>query len=374
MRIDGRRRRGDEETLSFIAHAQAEVENLVAVRDVPHAVQLHAVYVTEEHVDVVMEWARGGSVRDAMHGAGGGRMAEGDCRVALAGPLTALVGMHRRGLVHFDIKPGNVLLRGALEEGAGVPRGFLGDFGSMKLRSERGRRWGCTRCFAAPEVRSGAEYGVQADAFSFGVLLFELMWGRLPFGWSDEDEEGVLASKMEAMRTTLVHEVVEESGTEMSPSAIHLVTGLLEEDATLRLTCEEALSHPWWGEGRMGDGVAFRGLLPPVGWREPREVEEEEGEEGKEEEEEVEVGTEEGLVEGVGEEEAVGEHVVEEEREEVPPPVTSLPDLEEAGMEGGREKKGSESVPWTWTAVGEVAWWAGAVAAVAVNVGRTLSM
>ena len=124
----------------------------------------------------------------------------------------------------------------------------------------------------------------------------------------------------------------------------------------------------------MGDGVAFLGLLPPVGWREPREMEKVGGEEEKEEEEEAEVGKEEGLVEGVGEEEAVGEHAVEEEEEEVAPPVTSLPDLEEAGMEGGREKKGSESVPWTWTAVGEVAWWAGAAAAVAVNVGRTLSM
>ena len=119
----------------------------------------------------------------------------------------------------------------------------------------------------------------------------------------------------------------------------------------------------------MGDGVAFRGLSPPVGWREPREAEEV----GEEDEEEVEVGPEKGLVEGVGEEEAVGEHVVEEEREEVPPPVTSLPDLEEAGMEGGREKTGSETVPWTWTAVGEVAWWAGAAAAVAMNVGRTIA-
>ena len=75
----------------------------------------------------------------------------------------------------------------------------------------------------------------------------------------------------------------------------------------------------------MGDGVAFRGLSPPVGWREPREVEEEEEEEKEEEEEEeeVEVGKEEGLVEGVGEE-VVGEHVVEEEEEEEVPPPSSL--------------------------------------------------
>ena len=58
-----------------------------------------------------------------------------------------------------------------------------------------------------------------------------------------------------------------------------------------------------------------------------------------------------------------------EEDEEVPPPIASLCDLEEAAMDGGREGRGSE--PWTYIAVGEVAWWAGAAAAVAMNVRRT---
>lgn len=90
----------------------------------------------------------------------------------------------------------------------------------------------------------------------------------------------------------------------------------------------------------MGDGQAFQGLLPPLRWRERQEV----------------------------------KKVEQEEREEeVVPPIISLPNLEEVAMEGRREKKGSESMPWTWTAVGEVAWWVGATAAVPMNVGRTLS-
>ena len=91
----------------------------------------------------------------------------------------------------------------------------------------------------------------------------------------------------------------------------------------------------------MGDGLAFQGLSPHVGWRERREVE-------KEEE--------------------------EEKEEEVPPPIISLPDLVAAmdlAWHGAREERGSESLPWTRKAVGEMAWWAWAATAVAMNVWRT---
>ena len=57
----------------------------------------------------------------------------------------------------------------------------------------------------------------------------------------------------------------------------------------------------------------------------------------------------------------------------MPPPVISLLDLEESPMEGSREKKGGESLHWTWTAISEVAWWAWAAAALTMNVRRTLS-
>ena len=110
MRINGLRY-GEMES------AQDEVENMVAVAGILETLKLHAVYVTGLEVEVVMEWAAGGSVRDAMYGAGGGRMTERNCRVALLGPLIALASMHKKGYVHFDVKPGNEMLRGALKEG-----------------------------------------------------------------------------------------------------------------------------------------------------------------------------------------------------------------------------------------------------------------
>ncbi len=88
---------------------------------------------------------------------------------------SALAQANRLGLVHGDIKPGNLIL-------AGERTVKLGDFGLAKTE-DSGPSTGIsgTLSYMAPELASGAKASAQSDMYSLGVTLFELTFGRRPY-------------------------------------------------------------------------------------------------------------------------------------------------------------------------------------------------
>ena len=125
---------------------------------------------------LVLEYVSGGSLRDLMDEQG---------RLPLPAVLNvaldladALTRAHRLNIIHRDIKPDNVLLA---EDG--TPR--LTDFGVAHLGdrtrlTQTGSVIG-TYAYLSPEACNGLELDTRTDIWSFGVMLFEVLTGRLPF-------------------------------------------------------------------------------------------------------------------------------------------------------------------------------------------------
>ncbi len=124
---------------------------------------------------VVMEYIAGSNLRELLdqHPAGLDREQVDHWFGQLA---AAVAHLHANGIVHRDLKPANVF------EDNGIVK--LGDYGLSKFIS-CSRRGGHTESvgtfhYMAPEIGRG-EYGKEIDIYALGVILFELLTGRVPF-------------------------------------------------------------------------------------------------------------------------------------------------------------------------------------------------
>lgn len=118
-----------------------------------------------------------------------------------------LAAAHEHGLVHHDVKPGNVLLGTAGEV-------KLTDFGVSQLisASTKARDVICgTPGYLAPECFEGGEYGPEADLWAFGVVLYQCTTGRQPFRGRDLRATVTQTMQYEPDRLTLLFPGIDES-------------------------------------------------------------------------------------------------------------------------------------------------------------------
>lgn len=151
------------------AMAQLSHPNLIGVYDFS---------ADGDPVFLIMELITGGTLRELL--AERGPMPPHAAAAVLREVLTGLTVVHRRGMVHRDIKPDNVLIGG---DGAIK----VGDFGlvrSAAAHTVNADQIVGTVSYLSPEQVTGEKITPASDVYSLGVVLFELLTGTVPFSGS----------------------------------------------------------------------------------------------------------------------------------------------------------------------------------------------
>jgi len=124
---------------------------------------------------IVMEYVEGQTLRDII--ASEGPLEPTHATEIAADIAAALDAAHRQGVVHRDVKPGNVLVSGVVKVAdfgiarAGDPRDSLTQTGAVMG----------TATYLSPEQAQGQDLDARTDIYSLGVVLYEMLTGRPPF-------------------------------------------------------------------------------------------------------------------------------------------------------------------------------------------------
>ncbi|GAB4264983.1 MAG: hypothetical protein Kow0080_04680 [Candidatus Promineifilaceae bacterium] len=169
---------------------------------------------SSEGLFIAMEYVSGGSLRNHLR-----RLQRMQKYLPLAQSLQiaiqiadALDYAHRQGIIHRDVKPGNIILKrltSADEPGEQPFRAMLTDFGLVKLTeganlTRSGATLG-TPTYMSPEQCEGQKLDGRADIYSLGVVLYELVSNRLPFTFKSLSE--ALSAHTKGVQPTPVREL-----------------------------------------------------------------------------------------------------------------------------------------------------------------------
>jgi len=161
----------------FVERFLREARAMAALND-PHIIQIYFIGQDEDQTFFVMEFIDGESLSDWIkrdH-----RLPASDALKILMDAAQGLATAHSQGVIHRDIKPGNIMIttRGVVK---------VADFGialasndvSQKL-TNTGALVG-TPGYLSPEVCLGKPVDQRSDIFALGIVLFEMLTGRMPF-------------------------------------------------------------------------------------------------------------------------------------------------------------------------------------------------
>ena len=169
-----------------------EARSMAALND-PHIIQIYFIGEDEGQTYFVMEFVEGESL---------GSMLKRDHKLTveqsakvIQQTALGLATAHDRGVVHRDIKPGNLMItsRGSVK---------IADFGIALSSADISKKLTSTGEFVgtpgylSPEVCLGKIVDQRSDIFSLGIVLFEMLAGRMPF--TDESPLGLMLEVVKA--------------------------------------------------------------------------------------------------------------------------------------------------------------------------------
>ncbi|THU90605.1 Pkinase-domain-containing protein [Dendrothele bispora CBS 962.96] len=201
----------------------------------PYICGMREMIVHQHHYYMVFEYVDGGQMLDYI--ISHGRLRERTARKFARQIGSALDYCHRNNVVHRDLKIENILI----SQTGNIK---IIDFGLSNLYDPLAHL--ATFCgslyFAAPELLNAKVYtGPEVDVWSFGVVLYVLVCGKVPF-----DDQSMPALHAKIKRGLVEYPVW------LSPECKHLLSRMLVTNPAARATLTEVLAHPWMVRGFSG--------------------------------------------------------------------------------------------------------------------------
>ena len=141
----------------------------------PNIVRIHDIGVADDHVFIAMEYFPRGDLRRRVKQG----MSPEAALTVLQQMAAALAAVHAQGVLHRDLKPGNVMLRtdGSV---ALIDFGLAKEIAQEDAITGRGEIFG-TPFYMSPEQGHGRTVDVRSDLYSLGVMFYEMLTGKKPF-------------------------------------------------------------------------------------------------------------------------------------------------------------------------------------------------
>ncbi|KAJ1549391.1 hypothetical protein HK405_004190 [Cladochytrium tenue] len=231
----------------------------------PNLLPVYGSFVTDSKLYIVFPFLSAGSCLDIMKTAYQNGLDEQCIATILKQTLQGLDYLHKNGLIHRDVKAGNLLM-----DDDGLVQ--LADFGVSSSLMETGERRGVrktfvgTPCWMAPEVMEQTGYDHRADIWSFGITCLELATGHAPF--SKFPPLKVLMLTLQNDPPTLDRE---QTAHRYSKSFKDLIDSCLQKDPSRRPVEAKGVSWDFSSENEPSEKPPAI-AIPPVGnrWAEPQ--------------------------------------------------------------------------------------------------------
>ena len=146
----------------------------------PNVVNIMNYIEDEDETYLIMEYIDGETLEDLLERKS--KLSIEESIIISKGILSALSYMHSKGLVHRDIKPSNIMFN---KEGTVK----VTDFGITKLiGDDKNTKTGLVGSYTymSPEQILGEEVCIQSDIYSFGITMFRMVTGKVPFKGNTE--------------------------------------------------------------------------------------------------------------------------------------------------------------------------------------------
>lgn len=220
-----------------------EIEDLARIHRIfkslehPNLLKLHEMYkISEQRYVFVTERYQDSDLFDVIaEKTANSEMTEDEVARYTHQLLKALQYLHQQGIIHRDVKPEWSLFRDK-ERGEILlhPGQFCVESGQTdKLTGICG-----TLGYLAPEIANRKEYSKDVDMWSLGVTVFVMLSGTMPFISCSDPETLELVKRAE-------FEFNPENWSARSEEAREFVKSLMTVSPERRITCEQALNHPW---------------------------------------------------------------------------------------------------------------------------------